>query len=74
MEGIHDGKKFTYSSQFICIATGQLRVPKIPKISGQDIFTGPSFHSSRWDSSVDFSNKKVAILGNGMFFFFFLYS
>ncbi|MDP3749428.1 MAG: NAD(P)/FAD-dependent oxidoreductase [Phenylobacterium sp.] len=46
-------------------AWGQLNRPKLPPIEGRDDFAGPSFHSARWDSSVDLAGKRVAVVGNG---------
>ena len=38
----------------------------MPKIEGIDSFEGPSFHPSRWPHEpVDFSDKRVAIIGTG---------
>ncbi|CAO3637236.1 unnamed protein product [Cunninghamella echinulata] len=42
---------------------GPLRIPHIPK-EYQD-FTGTIVHTAYWDSNIDFTNKKVAIVGNG---------
>ena len=33
--------------------------------SGIESFTGPAFHSARWDHSVDLTGKKVAVIGTG---------
>ncbi|KAI7899854.1 putative flavoprotein [Cokeromyces recurvatus] len=42
---------------------GSIRVPNIPKEFST--FEGKIIHSSHWDSSYDFSNKKVAVIGSG---------
>ena len=52
------------ANAFIC-ATGQLNQPKMPEIEGMDDFEGPSFHTARWDSSVDLKDKRVAVIGSG---------
>ncbi len=49
----------------VVMATGQLNRPKRPDIDGLDRFAGPSFHSARWDHSVDLAGKRVAVVGNG---------
>jgi cation diffusion facilitator CzcD-associated flavoprotein CzcO len=49
----------------IYCGTGFLRVPSIPDIPGRDTFTGSSFHSSRWDHSVDLTGKRVGVIGTG---------
>ncbi|MGY4650602.1 flavin-containing monooxygenase [Mycobacterium sp. URHB0021] len=46
-------------------ATGVLRVPRYPDIPGLDSFTGPMFHSSRWDHSVSLSDKRIGLIGTG---------
>ncbi|MEY2444307.1 MAG: 4-hydroxyacetophenone monooxygenase [Ilumatobacteraceae bacterium] len=46
-------------------ATGQLNRPNLPAITGRSSFGGASFHSAEWDHSVDFSGKRVAVIGTG---------
>jgi cation diffusion facilitator CzcD-associated flavoprotein CzcO len=46
-------------------AVGQLSRPSMPDIPGRDSFAGPSFHSARWDHSVDLTGKRVAVVGTG---------
>ena len=46
-------------------AVGQLNRPLLPDIKGRDSFAGPSFHSARWDHSVDLRGKRVAVIGTG---------
>ncbi|HEY7592802.1 MAG TPA: NAD(P)/FAD-dependent oxidoreductase [Actinophytocola sp.] len=46
-------------------AVGQLSRPSMPDIVGQASFAGPSFHSARWDHSVDLAGKRVAVIGTG---------
>jgi len=38
---------------------------KWPSIRGLDSFSGPKVHSGAWDTSYDFRNKKIAVIGNG---------
>ena len=49
----------------VIVAVGQLNRPKMPDIEGQERFRGPSFHSARWNQSVDLAGKRVAIIGTG---------
>ncbi|WP_327087236.1 NAD(P)/FAD-dependent oxidoreductase [Nonomuraea sp. NBC_01738] len=44
---------------------GALHIPKFPEIKGRETFTGPAFHSSEWDHSVDLTGKRVAVIGTG---------
>ena len=46
-------------------ATGVLRVPRYPDIPGWESFSGPAFHSSRWDHSVSLPDKRIGIIGTG---------
>jgi cyclohexanone monooxygenase len=46
-------------------ATGVLHHPVLPDIPGLDSFTGPAFHSARWDHGVDLRGKRVGIVGTG---------
>jgi 4-hydroxyacetophenone monooxygenase len=36
-----------------------------PNIKGYQNFKGPMFHTAHWDHSVDYRNKRVALLGTG---------
>jgi len=45
-------------------AWGQLNRPQIPRIPGQDDFTGVAFHSARWPRDVALNGKRVASIGN----------
>lgn len=46
-------------------ATGILHKPVYPDIEGLESFAGASFHSARWEHSVDLSGKRVGIIGTG---------
>ncbi len=43
---------------------GGLHKPSVPNFEGKDSFTGPTIHTAQWDHSVDFNNKRVAIIGS----------
>jgi cation diffusion facilitator CzcD-associated flavoprotein CzcO len=49
----------------VVFACGQLNRPWVPDIEGLDTFTGPWWHSARWDHAVDVSDKRVAVVGSG---------
>jgi cation diffusion facilitator CzcD-associated flavoprotein CzcO len=44
---------------------GFLNVPRYPDWPGLDDFTGPKFHTSRWEHHHDLTGKKVAVVGTG---------
>ena len=46
-------------------ALGQLSRPAVPDLPGRASFTGPAFHSARWDHGVDLRGKRVAVVGTG---------
>ena len=46
-------------------AVGQLNQILLPDIPGRDRFDGPAFHSARWDHTVDFDGRSVAVVGTG---------
>jgi cation diffusion facilitator CzcD-associated flavoprotein CzcO len=54
----------TYEADIIIPALGQLNRPCLPDIEGRASFTGPAFHSARWDHSVDLTGKRVAVIGS----------
>lgn len=60
-----DGTEQSETFQMVVSAVGQLNRPKYPDIPGQDEFSGPSFHSARWDHTVDLAGKRVAVIGTG---------
>lgn len=52
-------------SNVVVFAVGQLNRPMIPAIPGIETFKGPAFHSAQWDHSIDWSGKRVAVIGTG---------
>ncbi|CAN5424743.1 NAD(P)/FAD-dependent oxidoreductase [soil metagenome] len=60
-----DGAEETLVARAVISAVGQLNRPNLPDIPGRDHFAGPSFHSARWDHSVDLRGKLVALVGAG---------
>ncbi|MET7305390.1 NAD(P)/FAD-dependent oxidoreductase [Embleya sp. NPDC005575] len=60
-----DGAAYTLAARAVISAVGLLNRPNIPAIDGAEGFTGPAFHSARWDHSVDYRGKRVAMIGAG---------
>ena len=60
-----DGSEQNLDARAVITAVGQLNRPKLPDISGIDSFEGPSFHSARWDHTVDLRGKRVIMIGAG---------
>lgn len=51
------------TAQVLVSGCGGLVEPRLPDVPGS--FEGPSFHSARWDHSVDLTGKRVAVIGTG---------
>jgi cation diffusion facilitator CzcD-associated flavoprotein CzcO len=52
-------------AEILIAASGALNKPIIPSLPGVDSFEGEQWHSSRWNTEVDLSHKRVAVVGNG---------
>jgi 4-hydroxyacetophenone monooxygenase len=46
-------------------AVGMLNRPQYPQIDGLESFAGPCFHSARWRHDIDWTGKRVAVIGTG---------
>lgn len=53
-----------YASVFVS-AVGAISFPRDVKFPGMENFKGHMFHTARWDHSVSYTNKRVAVIGNG---------
>jgi cation diffusion facilitator CzcD-associated flavoprotein CzcO len=60
---LEDGEAIRAS--VVVSAVGQLNRPAFPDIAGRDEFAGLSWHSARWDHSVDLTGLRVAVVGTG---------
>ena len=60
-----DGTEYEMIANALISGTGLLNRPSIPDIPGLESFTGPKFHSARWDHSVDLAGKRVVQIGTG---------
>ncbi|OBK33040.1 cyclohexanone monooxygenase [Mycobacterium sp. 1245111.1] len=60
-----DGRRDVSYASVVVTAAGYLNRPRWPEVKGRDTFAGISIHSARWDSSLDLTDKKVAIIGAG---------
>jgi len=59
------GRVQTLRYHAVVSAVGQLNMPNYPAVPGREDFAGPSFHSARWDRSVDLSGARVGVIGTG---------
>lgn len=65
--GIRSGEIREFLTCRFCImATGCLSTPNEPVVPGLEQFAGSVYHTADWpDTSVDFRNQRVAVLGTG---------
>ncbi|MFD2473584.1 flavin-containing monooxygenase [Amycolatopsis silviterrae] len=54
-----------YVSRYLLNASGVLSELKWPEIEGMKDFQGTLLHTSAWDENLDFTGKRVAIIGTG---------
>ncbi|KAK4955995.1 hypothetical protein LTR10_006935 [Elasticomyces elasticus] len=52
-------------AKIVVSGVGSLSIPRKCEIPGADDFKGHLFHSAKWDSSFDWKDKDVVVLGNG---------
>ena len=60
-----DGTTETLVSEVLVTAVGALNTPKRPDIPGIDSYRGEMFHTAQWKKDVDFTGKRVALVGAG---------
>ncbi|MBS4729564.1 NAD(P)/FAD-dependent oxidoreductase [Mycobacterium sp. SM1] len=69
----HDGTRWRVETStgerdeadVVIAATGVLHHPRYPDIDGLDEFTGPVFHSARWDHRVPLGGTRLGVIGTG---------
>ncbi|MEQ8403626.1 MAG: NAD(P)/FAD-dependent oxidoreductase [Oceanicaulis sp.] len=54
----------TLTARGVISAVGQLAEPNWPQIKDQERFEGPMVHTAAWDPGVDFTGKRVSVIGN----------
>ncbi|ANS28834.1 putative flavin-containing monooxygenase [Rhodococcus opacus] len=59
------GESRTHRVNAVITAVGQLNRPNIPDIPGLATFDGRWFHSAQWDTELDVTGLKVAVVGTG---------
>lgn len=61
----NDGKQREDFADVLISAQGFLNTWKWPEILGLQEFEGHKVHSASWDHGYDYSEKKIAVIGNG---------
>ncbi|CAE7210985.1 unnamed protein product [Symbiodinium necroappetens] len=51
--------------RFLFSCVGALHYPQVPDVPGMERFRGKMFHSAEWDHGVDFTGKRVVVVGSG---------
>lgn len=54
-----------YTARFVIDTSGVLANPYKPNIEGAEQFEGSSFHAGHWDHTVDYTGKRVGVIGSG---------
>ena len=57
-----DGR--TITARAVVSAVGQLAEPSWPQIKDAAHFEGPMVHTAAWDPDIDFTGKRVSVIGN----------
>ncbi|KAJ9643168.1 uncharacterized protein PV06_05556 [Exophiala oligosperma] len=65
VKNTQDGSIIDDSCDVLLSATGALNDWKWPQIPGLQDFKGSLLHSASWDESFDWTNKRLAVIGNG---------
>ncbi len=55
----------TYESRYLINGSGSLSEATWPDIEGMDSYEGRVLHTSEWDTELDVTGKRVAIIGTG---------
>ncbi|KAF2731393.1 monooxygenase [Polyplosphaeria fusca] len=57
--------EFTRRATVFISAVGGISYPRDVKFEGMESFKGAMFHTARWDHSIDYTGKRMAVIGNG---------
>ncbi|ETS78550.1 hypothetical protein PFICI_10612 [Pestalotiopsis fici W106-1] len=65
LKDLRTGLEYSRMANVLVSAVGAISFPRDVKFPGMETFKGPMFHTARWDHSVDYTGKRVAVIGNG---------
>jgi len=67
VETEHDGQPKTYRGRFVFFGTGYYNYdePYTPDFPGIEQFTGTVVHPQHWPESLDYTGKRVVVIGSG---------
>ncbi|EKO37107.1 NAD(P)-binding Rossmann-like domain protein [SAR86 cluster bacterium SAR86E] len=63
----NNGAEISMSCNFLFMCGGYYSYdkPYMPHFSNQELFKGPIIHPQFWDVSLDYTNKKIIVIGSG---------
>lgn len=61
----HRGSRVQFEVRYLVTALGVLSKANYPDIPGMNTFKGQLCHTAAWDQSLDLTNKRVGVIGNG---------
>jgi len=63
----HEGKRVEFDCRFLMLCSGYYRYEQgyMPDFPGQDDFAGEIVHPQLWPEDLDYSGKRVVIIGSG---------
>ena len=65
LKDLETGMEYVRFASVFVSAVGAISFPRDVRFPGMEKFQGPMFHTARWDHSVSYKGKRVAVIGNG---------
>ncbi|KAH6889220.1 hypothetical protein B0T10DRAFT_487563 [Thelonectria olida] len=65
LKDLKTGIEYARKATVFVSAVGAISYPRDVQFPGMDDFEGAMFHTARWDHSVSYKGKRVAVIGNG---------
>ncbi|CAM1510976.1 Fc.00g084890.m01.CDS01 [Cosmosporella sp. VM-42] len=65
LKDLATGIEYLRKASVFVSAVGAISFPRDVKFPGMESFKGAMFHTARWDHSVSYKGKRVAVIGNG---------
>ncbi len=67
LEVAHDGKTLSVKSRFLYMCAGYYNYEEgyRPSFKGEETFAGPIIHPQFWPRDLDYSGKRIAVIGSG---------
>ena len=65
VKDLQSGIEYSRFASVFVSAVGAISFPRDVKFPGMENFKGNMFHTARWDHSVSYESKSIAVIGNG---------